>query len=55
MSAATLEAGYWRAYRDFYRWGSIARGAAAHDDFVGACATSRMRPAGRNSNRSGIS
>ena len=27
MSAETLEAGYWRAYRDFYRWSSIGRGA----------------------------
>jgi radical SAM superfamily enzyme YgiQ (UPF0313 family) len=27
MTAAELEAGYWRAYRDFYRWGSIFRGA----------------------------
>jgi radical SAM superfamily enzyme YgiQ (UPF0313 family) len=32
MSADELERGYWRAYRDFYRWGSIARGASAHDD-----------------------
>jgi radical SAM superfamily enzyme YgiQ (UPF0313 family) len=31
MSAETLEAGYWRAYRDFYRWGAIARGAWAKD------------------------
>ena len=30
MSAEELERGYWRAYRDFYRWGSIARGALAH-------------------------
>jgi radical SAM superfamily enzyme YgiQ (UPF0313 family) len=30
MSADELERGYWRAYRDFYRWGSIARGALAH-------------------------
>jgi radical SAM superfamily enzyme YgiQ (UPF0313 family) len=30
MSAETLEAGYWRAYDRFYRWGSILRGAAAH-------------------------
>ncbi len=30
MSADALERGYWRAYRDFYRWGSIVRGAAAH-------------------------
>lgn len=31
MSAAELEEGYRRAYHDFYRWRSIARGAAAHD------------------------
>jgi hypothetical protein len=29
-----LERGYWRAYRNFYRWRSIARGAAAHGDAV---------------------
>jgi radical SAM superfamily enzyme YgiQ (UPF0313 family) len=34
MSAEDLEAGYWRAYRDFYRWGSIARAAATHGDVV---------------------
>jgi radical SAM superfamily enzyme YgiQ (UPF0313 family) len=28
MSAEELERGYWRAYRDFYRWGSILRAAA---------------------------
>ncbi len=28
LSAAALEEGYWRAYRDFYRWGNILRGAA---------------------------
>jgi hypothetical protein len=27
MSPEQLEEGYWRAYRDFYRWGAIARGA----------------------------
>ena len=31
MSADELERGYWHAYRTFYRWRSIARGAAAHD------------------------
>ena len=31
MSTETLEAGYWRAYRDFYRWGSIVKGARAHE------------------------
>ena len=29
MDGATLEAGYWRAYRKFYTWGSILRGARA--------------------------
>src|SRR5512133_1267566 len=28
LSPAALEAGYWRAYRDFYRWGSICKSAA---------------------------
>jgi len=27
MSPELLEAGYWRAYHDFYRWSSIVRGA----------------------------
>jgi radical SAM superfamily enzyme YgiQ (UPF0313 family) len=27
MSVETLEEGYWRSYRDFYRWSSIFRGA----------------------------
>jgi radical SAM superfamily enzyme YgiQ (UPF0313 family) len=30
MSAEELEQGYRRAYREFYRWGSIVRGASAH-------------------------
>jgi radical SAM superfamily enzyme YgiQ (UPF0313 family) len=29
MKGEQLEAGYWRAYRDFYRWSSILRGACA--------------------------
>jgi radical SAM superfamily enzyme YgiQ (UPF0313 family) len=36
MTPEALEAGYRRAYRDFYRWGAILRGAWAHDDIVGA-------------------
>jgi radical SAM superfamily enzyme YgiQ (UPF0313 family) len=28
LSPSELERGYWRAYRDFYRWGSIVRGAS---------------------------
>jgi len=35
MSAEQLESGYWSAYRDFYRWGSIWRGAASKGDWVG--------------------
>jgi radical SAM superfamily enzyme YgiQ (UPF0313 family) len=34
MSPDALERGYWRAYRDFYRWGSILRGASHHDRAV---------------------
>jgi radical SAM superfamily enzyme YgiQ (UPF0313 family) len=34
MSAQVLEAGYWRAYRDFYRWGSILHGAWTHKDWT---------------------
>ena len=34
MSADALERGYWSAYRDFYRWGALVRGAAAHDDVL---------------------
>src|SRR2546427_1398530 len=29
MTPEALEAGYWRAYRDFYKWGSIWKGAWA--------------------------
>ncbi len=35
MSAQALEAGYWRAYKDFYRWGSILRGARTKPDLPG--------------------
>jgi radical SAM superfamily enzyme YgiQ (UPF0313 family) len=31
VSPTELEQGYWRAYRDFYRWRQIARGAATHE------------------------
>src|SRR5205807_3059094 len=34
MSGEELERGYRRAYRHFYRWGSIVRGACAHGDVV---------------------
>jgi radical SAM superfamily enzyme YgiQ (UPF0313 family) len=34
MSPQELEEGYWRAYRAFYRWGSILRGASAHGDVL---------------------
>jgi len=35
MTAAELELGYRRAYRRFYEWKSIARGATAHESLVG--------------------
>lgn len=35
LTPEALEAGYWRAYRDFYRWGSIARGAWNKPDWSG--------------------
>src|SRR5881398_834544 len=28
LTPQELESGYWWAYRDFYRWGAIVRGAA---------------------------
>jgi radical SAM superfamily enzyme YgiQ (UPF0313 family) len=34
MTGEQLEQGYRRAYRDFYRWGAIARGAMAHGHVV---------------------
>lgn len=36
MTPDELEVGYWRAYRDYYRWGAIARGAAAQDTLSAA-------------------
>lgn len=35
MTPLQLEDGYWGAYRDFYRWGSILRGAATKPDLTG--------------------
>jgi radical SAM superfamily enzyme YgiQ (UPF0313 family) len=35
MTPAQLEEGYWRAYRSFYRWGSIWRGASTKDTLRG--------------------
>jgi radical SAM superfamily enzyme YgiQ (UPF0313 family) len=35
LAPETLEAGYWRAYREFYRWGAIVRGAWSKDDWMG--------------------
>jgi len=35
MTAEQLEAGYWSAYRDFYRWGSIWRGASRKREWIG--------------------
>lgn len=35
LTPMELEAGYWRAYREFYRWSSIFQGARAHDTLLG--------------------
>ena len=35
MSSEELEHGYRRAYRDFYRWSAIVRGASAHGSMLG--------------------
>jgi hypothetical protein len=34
LTGAELEAGYHRAYREFYRWPAIVRGASAHGDVL---------------------
>lgn len=34
LSPEALEAGYWRAYREFYRWGSIFRSARVQEGWV---------------------
>ena len=34
LTATALEQGYWQAYRDFYRWGSIVRGAWAKEGWT---------------------
>jgi radical SAM superfamily enzyme YgiQ (UPF0313 family) len=34
MSAKTLEVGYWRAYREFYRWKNILQSSQAHTGFL---------------------
>jgi len=36
MTARALEEGYWRAYNDFYRWGSIFEGARTKPSAAGA-------------------
>jgi radical SAM superfamily enzyme YgiQ (UPF0313 family) len=35
MTPRELEDGYWRAYRDFYRWSSILQGAMAQESLLG--------------------
>jgi radical SAM superfamily enzyme YgiQ (UPF0313 family) len=36
LTPQELENGYWQAYKDFYRWGSIFRGALARDSWSGS-------------------
>ncbi len=35
MTIDDLEDGYWKAYRDFYRWGAIFKGATSKDHLLG--------------------
>lgn len=35
LTAKALEDGYWRAYRDFYRWSAIWQGASTKPDWLG--------------------
>ena len=35
LTPAKLESGYWKAYKDFYRWGSILRGASSKHGMSG--------------------
>jgi radical SAM superfamily enzyme YgiQ (UPF0313 family) len=35
LTPQALEQGYWRAYRDFYRWGSIWQGASSKPTLLG--------------------
>jgi radical SAM superfamily enzyme YgiQ (UPF0313 family) len=35
LTPEALEAGYWRAYRDFYRWSAIGKGAWTKADWTG--------------------
>lgn len=32
LTPSQLEAGYWKAYEDFYSWRNIARGARTHGE-----------------------
>jgi hypothetical protein len=34
LTPEALESGYWGAYRDFYRWGSIFQGAWTHEGWT---------------------
>jgi radical SAM superfamily enzyme YgiQ (UPF0313 family) len=34
LSSQALEAGYWHAYREFYRWSNILKGSQAHDGLI---------------------
>lgn len=37
LEASELEGGYWHAYREFYRWGSILRGGATKGGLRDRC------------------
>ena len=55
MSPEELKAGYYRAYREFYRWNAIVRASLFHGSLKHQAKHFSIRAVGRNSNRSGIS
>ena len=55
MTARQLEDGYWRAYRDFYRWSAIWSGSAGQDTLRARCGISPTRAAGGSSSSCGTS
>jgi hypothetical protein len=52
LTAQELEAGYWRVYREFYRWGSIWRGASSKAGLRPRLRTWPMPEDGRSSSHS---
>ena len=53
LTPEMLEAGYWRAYRDFYRWGQFFKEPGPKKDGAIACSMWHMLQDGRNLSRRG--